>query len=319
MLAALWLLLSMELWIPFVRGEHILYRDEGWHHNTVTCLRSTDRWLVALCSCVFCLVTAFLIKHAQRLPRILNWFSIGSLPWYSLALLFLASPAPSRRPGYIRDLVFDWHKSDILTRLALDPVYQVAFVACICLIVIHSCILIIYRRPRAKSGLCHECGYDLTGNISGVCPECGTMIPKRGSCDRPSTVRKQAGVPERSHPDVPVLHDLVSGRCARRLMPLVLILCLSVPALCIGVSLPGLSGSLRSTLLDTAIWALLICLVLFALCVIADTVVCVLTLRFGLRENTCLAGIRVLRRIVLESMPIAGVLMLAVATYVAVR
>lgn len=27
---------------------------------------------------------------------------------------------------------------------------------------------------RARRGLCVKCGYDLTGNISGVCPECGT-------------------------------------------------------------------------------------------------------------------------------------------------
>lgn len=27
-----------------------------------------------------------------------------------------------------------------------------------------------------RSGLCQECGYDLTGNVSGVCPECGTAI-----------------------------------------------------------------------------------------------------------------------------------------------
>ena len=30
-----------------------------------------------------------------------------------------------------------------------------------------------YRRER---GLCERCAYDLTGNISGVCPECGTSI-----------------------------------------------------------------------------------------------------------------------------------------------
>ncbi|GMU20715.1 MAG: hypothetical protein AMXMBFR13_08110 [Phycisphaerae bacterium] len=28
-----------------------------------------------------------------------------------------------------------------------------------------------YRRKR--SGLCQNCGYDLAGNTSGVCPECG--------------------------------------------------------------------------------------------------------------------------------------------------
>jgi hypothetical protein len=29
------------------------------------------------------------------------------------------------------------------------------------------------RRPR---GHCAECGYDLTGNVSGVCPECGERV-----------------------------------------------------------------------------------------------------------------------------------------------
>ena len=35
----------------------------------------------------------------------------------------------------------------------------------------------VRRWHRARRGLCVRCGYDLTGNISGVCPECGTRIP----------------------------------------------------------------------------------------------------------------------------------------------
>ena len=30
------------------------------------------------------------------------------------------------------------------------------------------------RVPTLRPGICFNCGYDLTGNISGVCPECGT-------------------------------------------------------------------------------------------------------------------------------------------------
>ena len=29
------------------------------------------------------------------------------------------------------------------------------------------------RAERRRAGLCERCGYDLTGNVSGVCPECG--------------------------------------------------------------------------------------------------------------------------------------------------
>jgi hypothetical protein len=30
---------------------------------------------------------------------------------------------------------------------------------------------------RPKRGCCAKCNYDLTGNVSGRCPECGTPIP----------------------------------------------------------------------------------------------------------------------------------------------
>ncbi len=32
------------------------------------------------------------------------------------------------------------------------------------------------RYRRRRKGLCIPCGYDLTGNVSGVCPECGTEV-----------------------------------------------------------------------------------------------------------------------------------------------
>ena len=35
----------------------------------------------------------------------------------------------------------------------------------------------LWRRDRRKpEGCCQNCGYDLTGNESGVCPECGIQI-----------------------------------------------------------------------------------------------------------------------------------------------
>jgi len=29
---------------------------------------------------------------------------------------------------------------------------------------------------RSARGLCIHCGYNLTGNVSGVCPECGERV-----------------------------------------------------------------------------------------------------------------------------------------------
>jgi hypothetical protein len=36
-------------------------------------------------------------------------------------------------------------------------------------------------RGKRKQGnpLCRHCHYDLTGNVSGVCPECGTIVAKK--------------------------------------------------------------------------------------------------------------------------------------------
>jgi len=33
--------------------------------------------------------------------------------------------------------------------------------------------LLLRRRRRHRPGHCQHCGYDLTGNVSGRCPECG--------------------------------------------------------------------------------------------------------------------------------------------------
>ena len=37
------------------------------------------------------------------------------------------------------------------------------------------------RYRRRRKGLCLKCGYDLTGNVSGICPECGTPANKPDS------------------------------------------------------------------------------------------------------------------------------------------
>jgi len=45
-------------------------------------------------------------------------------------------------------------------------------------------------RRRIPPGHCRKCGYNLTGNVSGVCPECGTAVAEtRGRGD---TARRPA-------------------------------------------------------------------------------------------------------------------------------
>lgn len=44
------------------------------------------------------------------------------------------------------------------------------------LMCILSALILPNRFPRSHEDACPECGYCLRGNISGVCPECGTPI-----------------------------------------------------------------------------------------------------------------------------------------------
>lgn len=40
-----------------------------------------------------------------------------------------------------------------------------------------------FDRPRFLRGHCQHCGYDLTGNVSGRCPECGTPTKPEGKAE----------------------------------------------------------------------------------------------------------------------------------------
>lgn len=66
-------------------------------------------------------------------------------------------------PYITRDVI-----GDVRVRL---PIWTVAagFFA------LSTTLLFITRRPRGSTQ-CSRCGYDLTGNISGMCPECGLSI-----------------------------------------------------------------------------------------------------------------------------------------------
>jgi hypothetical protein len=49
-------------------------------------------------------------------------------------------------------------------------VLATALIACVA-----GVLIALRRRARPRAGRCDVCGYNLTGNVSGRCPECGTM------------------------------------------------------------------------------------------------------------------------------------------------
>ena len=100
-------------------------------------------------------------RRPLRLRRAAKWF----LPaWFALvvtAAWVLHAWKLFTSPGGLRNLA------------------SVEFWAPVAFVVIALLLLWLPDRRRPSLGHCLNCGYNLTGNESGVCPECATPVPKR--------------------------------------------------------------------------------------------------------------------------------------------
>lgn len=52
-------------------------------------------------------------------------------------------------------------------------VYGIAFVL--------TLSALAWRRKPSQAGFCAKCGYNLTANVSGTCPECGTPVTQKAT------------------------------------------------------------------------------------------------------------------------------------------
>jgi hypothetical protein len=66
-------------------------------------------------------------------------------------------------------------------RFSLGPIVPIAAIIPAIVIVGGVGKLIRSRRRKSQQG-CAGCGYNLTGNVSGVCPECGAVISVESKC-----------------------------------------------------------------------------------------------------------------------------------------
>jgi hypothetical protein len=74
------------------------------------------------------------------------------------------------------------HLGVSITRHGAIPVESAVSVSYVSLILISLALPFIWLvRPHPRRvtnpSVCSACGYNLTGNTSGVCPECGTAVP----------------------------------------------------------------------------------------------------------------------------------------------
>ncbi len=93
---------------------------------------------------------AFGIVNRERALRLAWFFGIG---------MFVAQTVPAFLSNRS-----EWYLSFFLCNLA-HVVLPVAAAAAL-----------LRLSPVKPPGSCQKCGYDLTGNVSGVCPECGTGV-----------------------------------------------------------------------------------------------------------------------------------------------
>lgn len=103
---------------------------------------------------------AHLKLFALLLAAVAAWLgSCQAGPWYVPADKFTPPPPPPPTP------VWNWS--------AFWNPYGIVAVASLVAFVV---LMLITYEPRGVTGRCYRCGYDLTGNVSGRCPECGEHV-----------------------------------------------------------------------------------------------------------------------------------------------
>lgn len=126
---------------------------------------------VALCSLI---VANWLISAAAGGPRVRRFGNHAEFATDGIGLLFLwtrgtgSSIAWDCLPGPLPEFKVSQHRVFIVFPLWI-PLIVVAPA---------TAVLFWLESRRFKPGVCQECGYNLTGNISGVCPECGEPVPE---------------------------------------------------------------------------------------------------------------------------------------------
>lgn len=115
---------------------------------------------------VLCMLTAV----AWAFSRLGGTVSIGNVPLVNEPELTLVDGDLSISLG-MAELATNPPRPKYLGRVNVSLICPLVALA------IPTALLWITDRSRPPSGHCQKCGYDLTGNISGRCPECGTAAP----------------------------------------------------------------------------------------------------------------------------------------------
>ena len=128
-------------------GKRMLPGDRHTSAAVVTCLICSS--CVALSAAA---VQSLGAKRPRVTPRLVRLYALSSLSYFLGALAGCLMPIDALR-GVSPHMVLPGPGHALLISAVI---YQI--------------------RKRLRKGYCVACDYDLTGNVSGRCPECGTPI-----------------------------------------------------------------------------------------------------------------------------------------------
>jgi hypothetical protein len=123
-------------------------------HSTISWTSGTGRFGFGMRSGAFVLLWLPQVSQAQPRKHLTRGFSVTSHGWHF-------------RSDY---LVMPRYESTTWATGVTVPLWLL-------LALLAVPVAFVWRRDRrAKPGHCEHCGYNLTGNVSGVCPECGLRL-----------------------------------------------------------------------------------------------------------------------------------------------
>jgi hypothetical protein len=173
--------------------------------------RPDRTWLAITCLVVCLIGVAFVWGRPRLLGRGSDAFDLTMIPVAVLAAFHAARYTRVRLPfllyGCVAGMTYMFvHLSDRgvnpMTWWDSPADERILTFEC-CLIVVGMMLTCLYAavlrfkldgRRRHPPGHCQACGYNLTGNVSGVCPECGEKVrPQVGPASgKRASVRKPA-------------------------------------------------------------------------------------------------------------------------------